>query len=335
MAQILSQEEIDSLLTAVSSGEAGADGAEDRAGRRKRTVQTYDFRRPNRISKDQVRTLQVIHDGFGKVVGSSLSAYMRTLVDVRVSSLEQITYGEFIRSLPTPSALSIFEMPPLTGEAAATMSPQVVFPMIDRVLGGPGRSGQYTRDFTEIERTIIERIVERSLVDLGQSWLPFGTFSPKLRSVETNPQFVQIVGPSEVVLLISFAMKVSDATGSLGICFPFTMLEPLLVKLTETRSFAGGRVDTSGQSARAIEAELLRARVPVRAFLGEIPLAMRELAGLKVGDVLRLDATPGSPAVIHVGDAPMFLGKPGLINKRRAVQIYSSLQRGESSHAAA
>jgi flagellar motor switch protein FliM len=335
MAQILSQEEIDSLLTAVASGEVEAEGTEARAGRRRRAVQSYDFRRPNRISKDQVRTLQVIHDGFGKVVGSSLSAYLRTMVDVRVTSLEQITYGEFIRSLPTPSSLSIFEMPPLKGEAAVTMSPQVVFPMIDRTLGGPGRSGLYTRDFTEIERSIIERMVERTLVDLGQAWLHLGSFNPKLRSVETNPQFVQIVGPSEVVLLISFAMKVSDALGSLGICFPFSMLEPIVAKLTETRSFAVAQRDPSRHSARAVEAELRRTRVPVRAFLGEILLTMRELAGLKVGDVLRLDASPGSLAVLQVGDVPMFLGKPGLVNKRRAVQVYGSIQKGEMPHAAA
>ena len=208
--------------------------------RRHQTILPYDFRRPNRIAKEQVRTLQMLHDAFARSVSSSLSAYLRSLVEVQLTSVEQLTYGEFMVSIVPPSTLGVFEMAPLKGGAVLDINPHLVFPMIDRILGGPGRASIQVRELTEIERALVSRILRKLLVDLQQAWSQVGRFDVRLLNLETNPQFVQLTSPNDVAILVTFDVRVGEVEGVMSLCLPFAMLEPILPKLSDAAMVRGG-----------------------------------------------------------------------------------------------
>ena len=243
MSELLTQEEIDSLLNAVTKGEMPHESGADATPRRHQTILPYDFRRPNRIAKEQVRTLQMLHDTFARSVSSSLSAYLRSMLEVQLTSVEQLTYGEFMASVVPPSTLGIFEMAPLKGGAVLDINPHLVFPMIDRILGGPGRASIHVRELTEIERALVARILRKLLVDLQQAWAQIGKFEVRLLNLETNPQFVQLTSPNDIAILVTFDVRVGEVEGVMSLCLPFAMLEPILPQAHDpalVRRGAGG-----------------------------------------------------------------------------------------------
>jgi len=331
MAKILSQEEIDALLQAVLKGEIPGVGEEERP-RRDRTVLPYDFRRPNRVSKDQLRILQTLHEDFAKRLNPSLSAYLRSLVEVKLTSIEPITYAEFLAWVVAPSCLGIFNLKPLRGEAVITIDPYLVFSILDRLLGGPGRPSIPVRELTQIERAIIRKVIERYLVEFQQAWSRIGTFQASFLNLETNPQLVQIVPPNELVIVVAFEMKMGETSGAVHLVLPVALLEPILPKLTTSRWFASIHGESSKEASSGVEAELLKVRLRLRAVLGEIPVRVRELALLQEGDTLRLNAGPESPAVVEVEGLPKFLAKPGLVKGKRAVKITTFIQNGAAGH---
>lgn len=335
MPDILTQDEIDSLLSAVRKGEVPANAEADAAPRPRhnRAVFPYDFRRPNRIAREQIRALQMLHDSFARGVGSSLSAYLRTLVEVELTSVEQLTYGEFMLSVAAPAALGIFEMNPLKGGAILDLSLHLLFPMIDRILGGPGRPTAQIRELTEIERALVERFYRKMLTDLQQAWLQIGKFEAQLLNLETNPQFVQLTSPNDIAILVTFDIRMGQVEGLLSVCLPFTMLEPILPKLVTQRWFGARMADDAGRVTPEVERQLRATPLTVRAVLDPIWMPLGEVTHLQPGDILPLGNGAEIPVTLEVEGQPRFAGRVGRRQRKRAVEITAMIDGGGVSHA--
>jgi flagellar motor switch protein FliM len=332
MSEILTQEEIDSLLSAVTKGEVPGDAVHAAPPRRHQSILPYDFRRPNRIAKEQIRTLQMLHDTFARSLSSTLSAYLRSLVEVQLSSVEQLTYGEFILSVVPPSALGIFEMAPLKGGALVDLKPHLVFPMIDRILGGPGRASIQVRELTEIERSLVDRIFRKLLVDLQHAWAQVGHFEARLLNLETNPQFVQLTSLNDIAILVTFEVRVGDVEGVMSLCLPFAMLEPVLPKLMTQRWF-GSAGAGAPRVSHEVEQHLGGTRMEIRAVLDPIQIPIHELTRLQPGDILPLQWGEDLAVTVEIGGQPRFRGRAGRRHKKRAVEITAELDAGGEGHA--
>jgi flagellar motor switch protein FliM len=332
VSELLTQEEIDSLLNAVTKGEMPHESGADASSRRHQTILPYDFRRPNRIAKEQVRTLQMLHDTFARSVSSSLSAYLRSMLEVQLTSVEQLTYGEFMASVVPPSTLGIFEMAPLKGGAVLDINPHLVFPMIDRILGGPGRATIHVRELTEIERALVARILRKLLVDLQQAWAQIGKFEVRLLNLETNPQFVQLTSPNDIAILVTFDVRVGDVEGVMSLCLPFAMLEPILPKLMTQRWFGTAPAAGTGAVTREIEGNLRTASLELRAVLEAVQIPISQLTQLAPGDILPLPWGETLDVTVEVGGQPRFAGRAGRKQRRRAVEITAALDAGGQQH---
>ena len=236
MTEVLSQDEIDQLLTAISSGETETDDFKPVNDTRK--IKIYDFKRPDKFSKEQLRTVSNMHETFARLTTTSLSAQLRSLVHVHVASVDQLTYEEFIRSIPTPTTLAVVNMDPLKGNAVLEIDPAITFCMIDRLFGGRGVTvSNKNRDLTDIEQSVMEGIIVRILANMREAWTQVIDLRPRLGQIETNPQFAQIVPPSEMVVLITLETKVGDEEGMMNFCIPYLTIEPIISKLSSQFCF--------------------------------------------------------------------------------------------------
>ncbi|MEW5995436.1 MAG: flagellar motor switch protein FliM [Candidatus Zixiibacteriota bacterium] len=320
MAKILTQEEIDALLATVADG-----GPDTTTGNpddnRLRSITTYDFRHPNRVSKDQIRTLENIHDNFGGQYGSSLSAMLRTVVDVDLVSVDQITYSEFIVSLVAPSCTYTFAAPPLEGVCLMDFNPTLTFSLIDRIFGGNGKLMETDRELTGIERSVMGKLAAKLYRDLERTWENIVRMEIEQKSLETNPQFIQIVPPGETVTVVSFQVKVLQSTGLLTLCYPYVSLEPIMGKLS-----AQNWIDATKRKNQAADREknlqnLSGVEVEVSAVLLHTVLKMRDFLNLKPGDVIPSEKRIEWPLDIYVNRRRKYLGRPGLSGRKRAVQL--------------
>ncbi|MBU1628262.1 flagellar motor switch protein FliM [bacterium] len=236
MAEILSQQEIDALLSNVSDvikTEKLEEAEPKLASLQGKKISAYDFKRPERISKGQRRSLHFIHDRFARNFSSNLSAYLRTMTEVNLVSVEQITYAEFLMSIPNPTSFSILTLEPIGGNIALEFNPSLVFPIIDRLLGGEGIPLLVTRTMTEIEQNILKGVLNLTLKDLNEIWTRVTGTKMSLFAMETNPQLIQIVPPNEVVILISFEIHIAEASGMMNLCIPSLTLESISSKFDQ------------------------------------------------------------------------------------------------------
>ena len=330
MSEVLSQSEIDALLSALSTGEL--DVEEIKTEEKSKKVKIYDFKRPDKFSKDQIRTLQMLHDSFARLLTTSLSAQLRTMVQIQVVSVEQLTYDEFVRSIPTLTTLTIFDMEPLEGSGILELGPNVTFPIIDRLLGGPGYAPERSRELTDIEEIIIGKILNRMLDYLQESWKNVVAFNPSLKSIETNPQFVQIVPPNDMVVLITLNAMIGRNDGIMTICLPYIVLEPILSKLSAHYWFASTRKETTVENLSLIKKKIEKAKVPIVVELGGAVIPIQELLQLQVGDVLPLDAPLNKEMEVKIGTRIKYKARPGLAGNRVAVQITSIVEEGEDEN---
>ena len=328
MEQILSQDEVDALLSAVDRGEIPAQVEPESPGPTKPAIR-YNFRKPNRVSKDQVKMLQSIHETFARLYTASLTTMLRGLVEMELKSVEQVSYGEFIMSLEPPTCLVIFNMEPLKGGAALEMNAGVLFRLIDRLLGGSGLMPVRLREFTEVEQVLIERIAVRAMMDLQQAWQHAGAFGFRVAHLETNPQFVQLTSPSEVVIAVTFDVKVGDVNGQMTLAFPHLLLEPVMPKLSSHRYFATAQRAASRQENEGLRDNLLRIGVTVRGVLAEVPITVRDLLELQPGTILPLGRPTTAPATLEVEGIPRFVARPGTANRHRALRLVAEIPKGE------
>jgi flagellar motor switch protein FliM len=333
--EILSQEEIEALLASLSNSEEmtsssppGVPAAAQLAGAGKTDRRTpiayevYDFRRPDKFSKDQLRTMQMLHETFARLFSSTLSAYLRASVHIDLISVEQIPYDEYIRAI-TNSLINIFSMQPLSGQALLEIEFDVVISMIDRLLGGPGTVVKRPQPaLTDIERPLVENVVDRALGALRTAWEGIVSFTPIREGMETSAQFVQIVPPNDIVVSILFEIRVGETHGAMSLCIPYLLLKPILSKLSAQRWFSGSK-RASSQHAVLLAQQLQQTRVPLVAVLGSTRLMLRQILDLKEGDVVLLTRRTNDPIDIMVGNKVKFRARPGLRGKQVVVQIES------------
>ena len=320
MPDVLSQAEIDALLQGVMTGEVDAEEAKKEADTRK--IKVYDFKRPDKFSKDQIRTLYMLHESFGRLLNTYLSTHLRTLISVDVASVEQLTYQEFVQSVANPSFISVLGVPPLKGNIILEFDTAIAFAYIDRVFGGDGNTQIKTRVLTEIEDAVMRRFVTAAMNHFKDAWSNVTPMNPFLETTESNPQFMQIVTPSEMVVIITLQIRIGDTEGIMNICIPYLVLEPIMSKLTTTFWVASSisKSETENQVA-IIQSKLERTEVPFVVEVGEVYITIKEFLMLGFGDVLQLGTKVKDDLPCRVGTNAKFYCRPGTFGKKMAVQI--------------
>ena len=338
MAKILSQEEVDALLKSHTkpagkgTGSGGADrgpspGAAKKA-QAQRKVTLYNFRRPDRVSREQMRSLHFMHDRFARNFSSSLSDYLRTITEVNLVSVEQLSYQEFLLSVPDPTCFNAISIKPLEGALALEVNPTLVFPIIDKMLGGPGEPLKVLRTMTDIEQSIFDGVLKLVLEDLREAWRGIVDLDFRIQARETSPQLIQIVAPNEVVLLVVFEVKMGPVTGMINLAIPSIILEPISNKFDQ-EMFTGYKKSSSFEEARLLMASLKRCPMEAAAEIHGTSLSMEEMLQLKPGDLIPLTKRFDAELDLCVDGIPRFKGLVALNpNGKRVFQVTGSRSEG-------
>ena len=320
MTEVLSQDEIDQLLTAINAGDTEPEDIRPAADTRK--IKIYDFKRPDKFSKEQIRTISMMHETFARLTTTSLSAQLRSMVHVHVASVDQLTYEEFIRSIPTPTTLAVINMDPLKGNAILEIDPAVTFSIIDRLFGGTGEGTKVTHELTDIESSVMEGIIVRILGNMREAWTQVIDLRPRLGQIDTNPQFAQIVPPTDMVVLVTLETKVGDVEGMINFCIPYLTIEPIIGKLSTQFWFSAVHRGATTENLSVLKEKLSTVDVNVVAEIGRINIPVREVLSLQIGDIVQLYNTRvGDPYSLNIGNKKKFLCRPGVIGKKMAVQV--------------
>lgn len=325
---VLSQAEVESLLSAMESSAEGAAAPErekPRSGgapKLREKVTPYDFKRPERVGKEQMRALQTLHEGFGRNFGAALSALLRGIVEVKLTSVDQLTYSEFVFSLENPTCFNLIVAEPLEGNLILDINPSILYPVIDRLLGG-GREAMplARRPLTEIELRLVSRITRLFLEELRRAWENVIELKLSVDRVESNPQLVQIVPPNEVVVLISFELTIADARGMMNLCIPFNSIERIGGKLTSNSWVTYSRKPASPESIAMMSRRLQGSVVELVVQLAETKITMNDLIGLRVGDIITTEKDVATPMQVIVQGHAKFGAFPGAYKGRKAIQV--------------
>lgn len=327
MSDVLSQNEIDDLLQALNSGEV--DVQEFTEETKEKKIKKYDFRRPDKFAKDQLRTLQIIFENFSRLFNTFLSGYLRTYIQVDVLSVEQLTYHEFSNSISNPAVLGIINFEPLNGQIMFDISTDIAFTMIDRVLGGSGKLLKEARTFTEIELTLLKKIIIKINKLLIEPWENIVTLNPSLEKIETNSQFAQIISPNETIALVTLSIKIGDIEGMLNICIPHLVIEPIIPQLSTRLWFSNDNREITNAEKDSIKLGLEKTYVNIKANIGKTSITVEEFLNLQIGDVIQLDNKANQDLEVYVGDRLKYLAKPGQKGKKLAIQIVNIVEEGD------
>lgn len=323
--EVLSQEEVESLLSAMETGAgrpAPVKSAPGLPGRSKEKVTPYDFRRPERVGKEQMRALQSLHEGFSRNFSAALSALLRSIVEVKLTSVDQLTYSEFIFSLENPTCFNVLRAEPLEGHLILDINPSILYPIINRLLGGGKDSAAPSRrPLTEIELRLVGRITTLFLAELKHAWENVVSLALSVQRVESNPQLVQLVPPNEVVVLVSFELTMADTRGMLNLCIPYNSIERIGSKLTSNGWTTYGKAMTTDDTRRQIASQLDGSRVGLVVTLAETVIKTSELVGLRVGDIITTDKDVRTPLEVSIEGSTKFHASAGAFKGRKAVQI--------------
>lgn len=326
MGDILSQSEIDELLKALNTGELDVQNITTAPEDRK--IRNHNFRRPSKFAKDHIKTLNVIHDNYARLLSNFLSGYLRTLVQIQVISVEAIAYYEFNNSISNPAVLAIVDFSPLSGSIIFEMAPSIAYVLIDRILGGKGYPMDKIREFTEVELAIIERIIVQVLNLMREPWENVMAIKPRLEKIETNAQFAQIISANEMVALVTLSAKIGEVEGMINICIPHMVVEPIVPKLSTKYWFTKNEKEKNNENKDTIEQKIENTKIPVRAILGRTTILVNDFLDLQPGDVIPLDSSINGNLEILVGDLLKFYGTPGVKRNRIAVKV-TEIVKGE------
>jgi flagellar motor switch protein FliM len=318
MADILSQEEIDALLEVVE--EDGSTQAVEIDEEDERQIVLYDFKRPNRVSKEQLRAVKGIHDKMARNLAAQISSIMRSIVEIQLHSVDQMTYGEFLMSLPSPTSFNVFSIKPLDGSCVIEINPSIAFPMIDRLLGGLGESYESTRELTDIELNLLDAILRVIMQRLKEAWGPITDMYPTVETKESSPNVVQVVSQNEIVIMVVMEITIGSSSGMINLCYPVIYLEPILSRLANRDIMLG---DTSAKKSRNKELNALveRAEVFNEAIIGEADLSIGELLDLEESDVIRLSRAADDQVVVSIDKKDLFLAQIGLHRFRKSIKL--------------
>ena len=332
MAEILDQSEVDALMAAVEGGNVGQEDAGDRKQiftRHRHAVsldeleiRDYDFKRPERVSKDQMRALENLHEGFSRNFGAALSGFLRTIIEVSVSNIEQMTFSEFTHSLPNPTCFSLLSCTPLEGTVCLEMSPLIVYPVIDRLLGGTNADLFIPqRPLTAIEMRLVHKLITRATSSLAEAWEAVTPMKFELADTESNPQLVQIVPPNEVVVVVGFEVKMGGRAGPMSLCIPYNVIEPVIDKLSEQNWAAYKKKTRNADLRKRMASQLDSARLTVAATLAETTITVNDLMSLQVGDMILTEKAASSPLVLSVEGKRKFVGRISQYKGSRAFHV--------------
>lgn len=326
MGEVLSQSEIDNLLAMMSAGELDVDKMQDEE---EKQVKNYDFNRPAKFSKEHLRTLEIIYEHYGRLISNNLPVYLRKNVQVSVSSSETVTFSEFSNALSNPVILGIMDFQPLNGNIIVELSTNLGYTMIDRMLGGSGVPLEKSRSFSEIEMTIIEKMMVLFTQLMRDPWKNVLEISPMLSRLETNPQFAQIVAPTDMTAIVTLNMKIGDVEGYINICLPFLTLEDIMDKLNTKYWYSTMQENKDQNYEEYIEALIRKVDVPVKAVLGKSNISVSDFLGLQIGDCIRLNTKVDSEMEVYVGNIKKFTALPGANNDVYAVRVTSVVHESD------
>ncbi len=326
MGEVLSQNEIDNLLAALSSGELDADQMQDSSDKQ---VKNYDFKRPTKFSKEHLRTLEIIYEHYGRLLSTNLPVYLRKNVQVSVASSETVIFSEFSNALSNPLILGIVNFQPLGGTILVELASNLGFAMIDRMLGGPGDPLEKSRDFSEIEMTIVEKMMVVCMQLMREPWKNVVDINPVMERIETNSQFAQVIAPNDMIALVTLNMKIGEVEGFLNICLPFFTLENVMDKLNTKYWYANMQEQNEEDFEEYIEALLRRVDIPIKAVLGRSKVSVNDFVNIQVGDIIRLDTDINNDLSVYVGNIKKFTALPGSNKDKYAVRVTSVIREGE------
>lgn len=326
MGEVLSQNEIDNLLAALSTGELDMEKIQEAP---EKQVKNYDFKRPAKFSKEHLRTLEIIFEHYGRLVSTNLPVYLRKNIQVSVASSESVVFSEFSNALSNPVILGIVNFQPLQGNIIIELSTNLGFTMIDRMLGGFGNPLEKSRDFSEIEMTIIEKMMIVFMQLMRDPWKNVVNISPMLERVETNPQFAQVIAPNDMIAIVTLNMKIGEVEGFMNICLPFTTLEDIMDKLNTKYWFSTMQEMSDENYEEFIEMMVRKVDIPVKASLGRCSITVNDFSNLQIGDVIRLDTKIDSELNVYVGNIRKFTAVPGANKDKYAVRVTSVIREGD------
>ena len=326
MGDVLSQEEIDNLLSAISSGEVDADEIK---GADERSVKNYDFKRPAKFSKEHLRTLELIFEHYGRLLSTNLPVYLRKNIQVTVVSSETVTFNEFTNALSNPVILGIINFQPLSGNILIDLTSSLGYAFIDRMLGGVGEPLDKVRDFSEIEMGILYKIITISSQLLKEPWKNVIEVEPVLERIETNTQFAQIIAPNEMIAIVTLNVRMGEIEGFMNVCIPFMTIESIIDNLNTKFWFTNMVADDAEDHRQDLENLLRKVDVPVKALLGRSEIAVSDFLTLQPGDIIRLERRVDNELDIYVGMYKKFSAVPGTDHDRYAVRITSIYREEE------
>jgi flagellar motor switch protein FliM len=328
---VLSQTEVENLLSAMATGAQETPTAAVAAppvvekpapSKLREKVTPYDFKRPERVGKEQMRALQTLHEGFGRNFAAGLSALLRSMVEVKLTSVDQLTYSEFVFSLENPTCFNLLKAEPLEGNLILDINPSILYPIIDRLLGGGREAGAATRrPLTEIELRLVARITDLFLKELSHAWEGVLPLTLEVVQVESNPQLVQIVPPNEVVILISFEITIGDVRGMVNLCVPYNSIERIGGKLTSNSWISYSRRQAAPEHVEQISRNLRSSLVEINVRLATTRITTGDLIGLRVGDIIATDKDIHSTLLVTVEGVPKFRASPGSLKGHKAIRI--------------
>lgn len=328
MPDVLSQSEVDALLNAVDTGAVDIAAAEEAPAavsepELPEDVQIYDFKRPERVSTDQIRSIEMMHEVLARNLGASLSAYLRTIVEVKLASVEQLTYQEFLMSLPNPTCFNLLKCDPLDGSMVLEINPSIVFPILDKLLGGGhGESIIPDREMSDIEWRLISHVTTETLVYLHDCWKPIMDIDFQVAGRESNPMLMQIVPPNEVVILVTFEVKMGEATGMLNLCIPFPVIEPKIGDFSTIQTwFQTRRTSDAEAEKNKLNEGLKAADLQAVVYIGKTHITMRDLLNLKTGDLIMTRKDVVEPLLLTIGGRPKFWVYPGQHRHYKAARV--------------
>jgi len=332
LSEILSQAEIDELLNALMTGDS-ADSSEAGDGGPAMKVREYDFRTANRFPKEQMRTFQVVFDSFSQLISNRLSSILRVSCECEILSLEECSYAEFNNSLPAPVILAIMNAPPLHGSIIFQMSPEFAYMLISRLFGG-GAAGENSKQFTEIELALIERVLRQTIGVFDEAWDKVITLDTQVERIETSPQFAQITAPNDPVAVVILSVTMGEEVGLLSICIPHTAIEPVSQQLNTRMWFSSSGVRDDGKAeerSQMLVGKLLQSPIPITAYFGQTPATVSDIVNLQIGDVIKLDHSLNEPLTIKVQHIPKFKATIGTLGNRYAMQVVDVIKEERSN----
>lgn len=326
MGEVLSQNEIDNLLAALTTGEVDMDQMQDS---KEKQIKDYDFKRPAKFSKEHLRTLEIIFEHYGRLLSTNLPVYLRKNIQVNVASSEAVTFSEFTNALSNPVILGVVNFQPLNGTIIIELATNLGYTMIDRMLGGAGNPLEKNRDFSEIEMTIVEKIMVICMQLMREPWRNVVDINPVMERIETNSQFAQVIAPSDMIAIVTLNVKIGDVEGFMNICLPYFTLEDIMDRLNTKYWFSTMQAMDDENYEEYLEALIKRVSVPVKSVLGKSSVSVTDFINLQVGDIIRLDSNIDDELNIYVGNIKKFTALPGSNKDKYAARITSVIREGE------